>query len=282
MTPIARIPRTRGAFSGVMLVLLGAWGGLIPFIGPYFHFAYTPDKAWVYTTGRLWLEILPGAATVLGGLLVLGSARRHTAMFGAFLAALGGAWFVVGNLVSTLWNSGTPQAGVPAGTGLTRLAAENLGFFTGLGVLIVFFAALALGRFAVVGVRETAMVERAAADQAALAEQEAAARNTQPVDRARTGPPVTEPEDGLRSRGNLLVRRRERADAKYPETEGLTDRRVQADLPKDETASTGRFSLRNPFRSGSESTAGDSAAEQPTTEQPTTEQPTTGRSTADR
>jgi hypothetical protein len=262
MTPIARIPRTRGAFSGVLLVLLGAWGGLIAFIGPYFHYAYTPDKAWVYTTGRLWLEILPGAATVLGGLLVLGSARRHTAAFGAFLAALGGAWFVVGNLVSTLWNSGTPQAGVPAGTGLTRLAAENLGFFTGLGVLIVFFAALALGRFAVVGVRETAIVERAAADQAAadqatMAEQEAAARDTQPVGRTRTDLPVTEPEDGLRSRGNLLIRRRERAEAKYPATEGLTDRKVQAD-PRDEepaTAGTGRFALRNPFRSGSESSS---------------------------
>ena len=25
MTPIARIPRTRGAFSGVLLVLLGVW-----------------------------------------------------------------------------------------------------------------------------------------------------------------------------------------------------------------------------------------------------------------
>jgi len=256
MTPIARIPRTRGAFSGVLLVLLGAWGGLVAFIGPYFHYAYTPDKAWVYTTGRLWLEILPGAATVLGGLLVLGSARRHTAMFGAFLAALGGAWFVVGNLVSTLWNNGTPQAGVPAGTGLHRLAAENLGFFTGLGVLIVFFAALALGRFAVVGVRETAMVERANADEAAVAEHEATVRDTQPVARTRTDvPPVTEPEDqGLRSRGNLLVRRRERTDAKYPATEGLTDRKVQAD-PRDEepdTASTGRFALRNPFRSGSE------------------------------
>jgi hypothetical protein len=259
MTPIARIPRTRGAFSGVLLVLLGAWGGLIAFIGPYFHYAYTPDKAWVYTTGRLWLEILPGAATVLGGLLVLGSARRHTAMFGAFLAALGGAWFVVGNLVSTLWNSGTPQAGVPAGTGLTRLAAENLGFFTGLGVLIVFFAALALGRFAVVGVRETAMVEKAAADEAALAEHEAAVRDTRPV--ARTGADretATEPEDhSLRSRGNLLVRRRERTDAKYPATEGLTDRKVQAD-PRDEepaTASTGRFAMRNPFRSGSASSS---------------------------
>src|SRR5689334_18419134 len=236
MTPIARIPRTRGAFSGVMLVLLGAWGGLIPFIGPYFHFAYTPDKAWVYTTGRLWLEILPGAATVLGGLLVLGSARRHTAMFGAFLAALGGAWFVVGNLVSTLWNSGTPQAGVPVGTGLNRLAAENLGFFTGLGILIVFFAALALGRFMVVGVRETALVERATADQAAVADQEAAGRDTQPVARTRADlPPVSDQdEDGLRSRGNLLVRRRERAPersgGKYPLTEGLTDRKVQAGL----------------------------------------------------
>jgi len=255
MTPIARIPRTRGAFSGVLLVLLGAWGGLVAFIGPYFHYAYTPDKAWVYTTGRLWLEILPGAATVLGGLLVLGSARRHTAVFGAFLAALGGAWFVVGNLVSTLWNSGTPQAGVPAGTGLTRLAAENLGFFTGLGVLIVFFAALALGRFAVVGVRETALVERATADQATLAENEAAQRDTAPVARTRTDVPATEPEDhGLRSRGNLLVRKRERTDAKYPATEGLTDRKVQAD-PRDEeptTAGTGKFALRNPFRSGSE------------------------------
>ena len=259
MSPIARIPRTRGAFSGVLLVLLGAWGGLVAFIGPYFHYAYTPDKAWVYTTGRLWLEILPGAATVLGGLLVLGSARRHTAMFGAFLAALGGAWFVVGNLVSTLWNSGTPQAGVPAGTGLTRLAAENLGFFTGLGVLIVFFAALALGRFAVVGVRETAMAERAAADEAALSAHQAAEQDTQPVDRTRADvPPVTDPADhGLRSRANLLVRRRERTDAKYPATEGLTDRKVQAD-PRDEeqaTAGTGRFALRNPFRSGSGSSS---------------------------
>jgi hypothetical protein len=271
MTPIARIPRTRGAFSGLLLVLLGAWGGLIPFIGPYFHYAYTPDKAWVYTTGRLWLEILPGAAAVLGGLMVLGSARRHTAAFGAFMAALGGAWFVVGNLVSTLWNSGTPQAGVPAGTGLTRLAAENLGFFSGLGVLIVFFAAVALGRFMVVGVRETALAERAEADRVAAAEHEAAverdtepvtrtepAATAEPVSRTRTDlPPVSGTEDhGLRTRGNLLVRRRERADAKYPVTDGLTDRRVQADVRDGEpvTAGSSRLGgLRNRFRSSSES-----------------------------
>ncbi len=147
--------------SGLLLVLLGAWGALIPFIGPYFHYAYTPDKAWTYTTGRLWLEILPGLATALGGLILLASARRPAAMFGAFLAALGGAWFVVGNLVSTLWNGNTPEAGVPVGSTISRLAVEELGFFIGLGVVIVFFAALALGRCAVVGVKDAALAEQA-------------------------------------------------------------------------------------------------------------------------
>ena len=156
-----RIPRSRGALSGLLLILLGAWGALIPFIGPYFHYAYTPDKAWSYTTGRLWLEILPGVAAVVGGFIVLASARRPLALLGAFVAVLGGAWFVVGNLVSSLWNKGVPAAGVPVGTNIDRLAQEELGFFIGLGVLIVFFAALALGRFAVVGVKEAALADQA-------------------------------------------------------------------------------------------------------------------------
>jgi hypothetical protein len=55
MTGTLRIPRSKGAVSGVLLVLLGIWGALIPFVGPYFHYAYTPDRTWDYTTGRLWL-----------------------------------------------------------------------------------------------------------------------------------------------------------------------------------------------------------------------------------
>lgn len=161
MAGITRIPRSRGVLSGLLLILLGAWGGLIPFIGPYFHYAYTPDKAWVYTTGRLWLEIVPGVATALGGFLVLASVRRPLAIFGAFVAALGGAWFVVGNLVRSLWNISVPGAGVPVGSSVSRLALEELGFFIGLGVVIVFFAALALGRCAVVGVKDAALAERA-------------------------------------------------------------------------------------------------------------------------
>jgi hypothetical protein len=63
MAGMLRIPRTRGAVSGVLLILLGVWGGLVPFVGPYFHYAYTPDRAWAYTSGRLWLSIVPALGT---------------------------------------------------------------------------------------------------------------------------------------------------------------------------------------------------------------------------
>jgi hypothetical protein len=148
MAGMSRMPRSRGAFSGVLLILLGAWGGLIPLVGPYFHYAYTPNTTWHFTLARLWLEILPGGAVVLGGLLVTLSASRLIAGAGAILAALGGGWFIVGGEVNRLWpHIGVP--GAPAGISVTRVVLEELGFFTGLGAVIVFFAALALGRCSV-------------------------------------------------------------------------------------------------------------------------------------
>jgi hypothetical protein len=154
-----RVPRSRGALSGALLVLLGIWGGLIAFVGPYFHYAYTPATAWTYTNGRLWLEILPAAATIVGGLIVGGSASRPVGIFGAWLAALSGAWFVLGGTLSTVWTTGGGlAAGHPTGGTLTR-AVEQIGFFTGLGIVIVFLAAVALGRFTVIGVRERVVAE---------------------------------------------------------------------------------------------------------------------------
>ena len=87
MAGILRVPRSRGALSGVLLILLGVWGALIPLVGPYFHYAYPPDTAWSFTSGRIWLEIAPGAAAFIGGLIVLVSSLRPVAMFGAWLAA---------------------------------------------------------------------------------------------------------------------------------------------------------------------------------------------------
>ena len=176
MAGMLRVPRSRGALSGVLLILLGAWGVLIPFVGPYFHYAYTPDSAWAYNTGRLWLEILPGAAAMLGGLIVLTASTRPAALFGGWLAAMSGAWFILGKPLSVLWITGG-TGGHPVGGTVTRVV-EQVGFFTGLGAVIVFFAALALGRFTVIGAREAALAadRAAAAENAAVAEQAAADR----------------------------------------------------------------------------------------------------------
>jgi hypothetical protein len=171
MNGILRVSRTRGVLSGVLLVLLGAWGALVSFIGPSFHYAYTPDKAWTYTSGRLWLEILPGAATLLGGLIVLASAYRPAAHLGAWLAALSGAWFTLGGILGPTWSGINMNPGTPVG-GTTMRALEQIGFFTGLGVAIVGVAALAAGRFSVISVRDARRAQRAASAPAPSASTE--------------------------------------------------------------------------------------------------------------
>jgi hypothetical protein len=141
-----RIRRSMGATSGMLLILLGAWGAVIPFVGPYFDYAFTPDTTWTWTSGRFWLEVLPGIATAVGGFMLVVAANRGTAGLGGWLAAAAGAWFAVGPVLTPLWDPGT--LGRPLG-GSTRQALEWVGFHYGLGVVVVFLAAGALGRLTV-------------------------------------------------------------------------------------------------------------------------------------
>lgn len=87
---------------------------------------------------------------------------------------------------STVDHLGGPDGGEPVG-GTTQQVLEYVGFFGGLGVAIVFLAAFALGRFAVVGVREV----------------EQAAQVLTPEERVTTAPtavPEREPETARRRR----------------------------------------------------------------------------------
>lgn len=180
------VRRSRGVVSGVLLILLGVWGGIIPFIGPLFNYAFTPDSAWRYTSGRLYLEILPAAAAVLGGLILLASANRAVTSLGAWLAVVAGAWFVVGPVFSVLWSGGTPAAGLPVATsGSLHAVVEQIGYFSGLGVVVVFFGALALGRLSVLGIadiRRSEPVHRA--DEEPRSDTESSRSDEAPVHRA--------------------------------------------------------------------------------------------------
>ena len=130
------MPRSRGAVCGLVLIVLGVWGAVIPFVGPHFNFAYTPDRDWAWSTARGWLEVLPGAAAALGGLLLIFSGNRITAIVGGWLAVLAGTWFVVGTEVAPLLGIGS--AGDPIAASDRKRAALEISYFSGLGALIVF------------------------------------------------------------------------------------------------------------------------------------------------
>jgi hypothetical protein len=153
-----RTTRSTAAISGLLIVVLGAWGALIAFIGPYFNYAFGVNQTWHYSANRLWLDILPGAIAVVGGLLLLASARRAALLSGALLSLVAGAWFVIGPAVSLTWESGAGPIGRPL-FGTTRQMLELVGYFYGVGALIVALAGFSLAR---VWTRSTAAVVREA------------------------------------------------------------------------------------------------------------------------
>jgi hypothetical protein len=152
------IPRTRGLITGLCLIILGAWGGIIPFVGPYFGYAFINHQAWHFTYGRLWLSILPGALAVLAGLMLLRAGNRVTAAFAGWLGAIAAAWFVIGPEVSRLWNHGTIQTGRPLG-GYVRQTFEWLGYHYALGAALMLLAAFAIGRVSVAAARDVLAAE---------------------------------------------------------------------------------------------------------------------------
>ena len=209
-TEARRLPRTTGALSGLLVILLGLWGALVPFFGPYFHYAFGSYQTWHYTSERLWLCIIPGAVAVVGGLMLLRSAHRTSGLFGGWLALAAGAWFAIGPTISLLWHGAGDPIGAPMG-GHTRQAIEWLGYFSGLGVLIAALAAFAMGRYYS---RPRVVVEAAVAEDAALAEEAAVAHHEErdgaeaPV-AGTAAEPVAGREEPLAARDEPLAARDE-------------------------------------------------------------------------
>jgi hypothetical protein len=193
-----RMARSTGALSGLLIALLGIWGALIPFVGPYFDYSFGVNSTWHYTSDRLWLSILPGALALVGGVLLLIAATRLAGVVGGWLALLAGAWFAAGPAVSITWESGQGPIGRPL-FGTTRQMLELLGYFYGLGALIVALAAFSIGRFA---------------SRPRLAEQAAIARaaRTEPVE-----PPAPRPTGAQsKQRRRFRLRRGEAAGEQRP------------------------------------------------------------------
>lgn len=157
-----RIPRSRGALVGALLVLLGSWGALVPFLGQQLGLGYASAGPWEWTAARGWLQVLPGLVTIAGGVILMMSRNRFTAVLGAWLGALAGVWFVVGRVVAA--PLGIVHSGANPMTGSAEAMWVELVNFSGLGVAIVLLAAAILGRLSVRSVRDIRYAETTASD----------------------------------------------------------------------------------------------------------------------
>jgi hypothetical protein len=136
-----RFERSTLVLSGLLITILGVWGALIPFVGPYFDYSFGANSTWQYSVDRLWLCILPGAVALIGGLL-MASPRPFLRARGTTLALTAGVWFIVGPPLSLIWEHHAGPIGAPL-FGHTRQALELVGYFYGLGALLVALAAYA-------------------------------------------------------------------------------------------------------------------------------------------
>src|SRR5262249_28448669 len=146
-----RIARSTGMASGLIVAALGIWAGLIPFVGPYFHYGFAPDASWHWATSRLWLDVLPGAALIIGGVMMFSASSRTHGIAGSLIGLIAGGWLLLGSAVSLFWHGATvgivhSGIGAPIG-GPDRAAVEMIGFFYGAGALAVALSGIAFGRF---------------------------------------------------------------------------------------------------------------------------------------
>lgn len=188
-----RIPRSKGALSGFLIILLGIWAGLVPFVGPYFHYAMHSNQHWQWFADRFWLEVLPAAVAVVGGFILMTGSTRASSMLGGLLALAAGLWFIVGVNVSILWNHGAITVGPPMGAhNITRML-EWIGFFYGVGALITMFSSYSLGFLAALPIVDERVVGRTAAAGAGAAAGYAAGRHTGKRDQADRDAATTAP-----------------------------------------------------------------------------------------
>lgn len=132
--------------AGLGLVLLGAWAGVVGYVGPAFGYRMSNYPAWAWTAGNAELHLAPGALGVLAGLtLLIAPSGSRAPRLAAIAAQAAGAWVVLGPLFGSRW-LGAGQAETRIGAASLGQTVQPLGFHYGTGLVIVAVASWVLGR----------------------------------------------------------------------------------------------------------------------------------------
>ena len=142
-TPITR------TLLGLAAIVLGAWGGLVPFIGHALNFNADGSSLWTWDLSHALLYLAPGIAAVVGGAAIVLNAwvnkvggldiSRLLLPFGSLLLALSGTWFVLGPSIWPIYYT----SHVFASAAPVRSFAEMVAYNLGVGVLLSMLAGVA-------------------------------------------------------------------------------------------------------------------------------------------
>lgn len=119
--------------AGVAAVVVGAWGALAGYLGPYFGWHPTAGTAWDANLQNGLLHLAPGAAAVVAGIMMLAmsparrGSRGGALLMPALLLMAAGAWFVIGPVAWPTFESGPAfSPALDAGRNLLNQACSSL------------------------------------------------------------------------------------------------------------------------------------------------------------
>jgi hypothetical protein len=135
--------------TGVLVLAVGAWAGVVPSAAPAFRFSADGSTSWYWNLSHAALWLLPGATAVVAALVilgVLGRTRRGRGRIGAssagIVSVVCGAWLVVGPVA---WPVLYRSAGVFVPAGPARELAYQLVYSLGPGVLLAALGGVVTG-----------------------------------------------------------------------------------------------------------------------------------------
>jgi hypothetical protein len=141
--------RLTATVAGAAAVLVGAWAGLVPYVGHALHYSADGSATWTWNLQHGLLSLLPGAMAVGGGVLLLAvawvrrertSARVSAALAGVTaLLGLSAVWLLIGAWVWPIYFTGHLLATASP----VRTFANVLGFYLAEGFVLAAIAGVA-------------------------------------------------------------------------------------------------------------------------------------------
>lgn len=134
---------------GIVTLLISAWGGIVPYVGPLFGFSADGAGSWHWNLAHAVLALTPGAVGCFVALTFFARvsstkvARRRVSLSAAGLIAIAsGAWFVVGPLA---WPVLTSSGSYFVTAAPLRELANQVGYALGPGLILAMCGSFALG-----------------------------------------------------------------------------------------------------------------------------------------